>query len=93
MPSLARACCEFLKGQLCAENCLGIASFADAYFRSGLRKVSMHFAYRHFNDLVTRSQEFLELDVSTERERERGGVGVDRITLIYEGSLKCATAQ
>ncbi|KAK7110437.1 hypothetical protein V1264_014314 [Littorina saxatilis] len=60
MHKLAKECCQFLRRQLCAENCLGIAAFARAYFRPGLEKTAMMFAHRNFASLVDRSQEFLE---------------------------------
>lgn len=63
MAPLVKSCCEFLKRQLAPENCLGIAVFARTYFWSGLEKAAMQFAYHNFNDLVARSEEFLDQEV------------------------------
>ncbi|XP_076461760.1 uncharacterized protein LOC143294215 [Babylonia areolata] len=61
MPTLTKECCKYLKRQLCAENSLGIAAFARAYFRTGLMKTAMRFANSNFGAVVSGSQEFLEL--------------------------------
>nr|KAG5693714.1 hypothetical protein BaRGS_008356 [Batillaria attramentaria] len=53
---------RFLKRQMCAENCLGIAKFARAYSKPGLEKTAMQFACSNFNDVVASSAEFVELE-------------------------------
>ncbi len=51
-------CCEFLKKQLDASNCLGIKNFAEANGCSQLSDVIDSFARRHFQE-VARGSEFL----------------------------------
>lgn len=41
-------CCEFLKSQLCASNCLGVRSFADAHACTDLRDSARSYAQQNY---------------------------------------------
>ena len=49
-------CCEFLRKQLDASNCLGIKNFAEANGCTQLSDVIDSFARKHFNEVVAESE-------------------------------------
>lgn len=61
---IVRACCEFLEGQLCLQNCIGICKFADFYSCTELRQRAYLYILHNFEDMVRVSEEFLELSLS-----------------------------
>ncbi|XP_068726664.1 actin-binding protein IPP-like [Montipora capricornis] len=53
-------CCDFLKHELDASNCVGIYQFADAHSCSTLSKSALNFIHRNFVE-VSNQEEFLQL--------------------------------
>uniref|UniRef100_UPI00358F8622 kelch-like protein 10 n=1 Tax=Myxine glutinosa TaxID=7769 RepID=UPI00358F8622 len=62
LPKVTHLCCNFLEGQVCPDNCIGIYKFAQSYFCSDLEQNIFKFILVHFKHVV-KSQEFLELSV------------------------------
>lgn len=60
LASVVQACCLFLKSRVCADNCLGIAAFADQHGCSELHKYAWTFAIENFTEVVQRD-EFLSI--------------------------------
>uniref|UniRef100_A0A8C4XL28 Kelch like family member 10 n=1 Tax=Falco tinnunculus TaxID=100819 RepID=A0A8C4XL28_FALTI len=60
---IIRQCCEFLKSQLCLENCIGICKLTNYYHCPDLRKAAYEFILHHFEDMTRVSTEFLDLSV------------------------------
>ena len=58
LSSVVEACCQFLRARVCAENCLGIAAFADHHGCSELQRYAWTFAVENFTEVV-QSDEFL----------------------------------
>lgn len=58
LASVVQACCLFLKSRVCADNCLGIAAFADLHGCNDLYKYAWTFAVEHFT-VVVQTEEFL----------------------------------
>ena len=58
LTSVVQACCQFLKAKICADNCLGIAAFADLHGCTELQKCAWTFAIENFGDIV-QQEEFL----------------------------------
>ncbi|XP_063192578.1 kelch-like protein 10 [Chroicocephalus ridibundus] len=58
---IVRLCCEFLKSQLCLENCVGIWRFTGYYHCPDLREAAREFILHHFEEVSRVSTEFLEL--------------------------------
>ncbi|KAM6400758.1 kelch-like protein 10 [Pluvialis apricaria] len=61
---IIRLCCEFLKSQLCLENCVGIWRFTDHYYCPDLREAAHMFILHHLEEVTRVSAEFLELSVN-----------------------------
>ncbi|XP_009988434.1 PREDICTED: kelch-like protein 10 [Tauraco erythrolophus] len=60
---IIRLCCEFLKSQLCLENCIGICRFTDHYHCPDLREAAFEFIFHHFGEMTRASTEFLDLSI------------------------------
>ena len=58
VPSVVKACCRFLKSRVCADNCLGIAAFADLHGCTELHRYAWMFAIENFT-VVVGAEEFL----------------------------------
>ena len=58
LTAVVEACCQFLKARVCADNCLGIAAFADHHGCSELQRYAWTFAVENFAEVV-HSEEFL----------------------------------
>ncbi|XP_074424770.1 kelch-like protein 10 [Larus michahellis] len=58
---IVRLCCEFLKSQLCLENCIGIWRFTGYYYCPDLREAAHEFILHHFEEVTKVSTEFLAL--------------------------------
>uniref|UniRef100_A0A663M2X7 BTB domain-containing protein n=1 Tax=Athene cunicularia TaxID=194338 RepID=A0A663M2X7_ATHCN len=56
-------CCEFLKSQLCLENCIGIWRLTGYYFCPDLRDTADAFILRHFAEVTRVSTELLDLSI------------------------------
>ena len=70
MMSVVEACCDYLLGQICADNCLGIAAFAEMLSCTELRQVSWQYALDNFHD-VWHTEEFLLTPVNILEELMR----------------------
>ncbi|XP_053309579.1 kelch-like protein 10 [Spea bombifrons] len=60
---IVRECSDFLKTELCLENCIGIRKITDHYYCPELRQKAYMFILHHFEEMVKVSEEFLELTV------------------------------
>ena len=60
LSEIVTACCSFLKGQLHATNCLGIATFAQAHGCTSLGDRAMEYVQENFSEVVE-GEEFLQL--------------------------------
>ena len=60
LPQVVDACCQFLKARICADNCLGIAAFADLHGCPDLHKSSWTFALENFTEIALH-EEFLSV--------------------------------
>ncbi|OWF49315.1 kelch-like protein 10 [Mizuhopecten yessoensis] len=60
---LVTGCCDFLAGQLEAENCIGILNFARAYFCHKLVKTAYRFLMHNFSEVLASSSEYNDLSV------------------------------
>ncbi|XP_048101350.1 kelch-like protein 10 isoform X2 [Alosa alosa] len=61
---IVRACCDFLEGMMCLQNCIGICKFADFYSCAELRRHAYVYILHNFEDMVRVSEEFMELSLS-----------------------------
>ncbi|XP_074011112.1 kelch-like protein 10 [Numenius arquata] len=85
---LVRLCCEFVKSQLCLENCVGIWRFTDYYYCPDLREAAHEFILQHFEEMARVSTEFLELSFNElERMLEKDGVHMKE-EAVFEALLK-----
>ena len=62
LSEIVTACCAFLKGQLHASNCLGIATFAQAHGCISLGEKAMEYVQDHFMEVVD-GDEFAQLSL------------------------------
>ena len=53
-------CCDFLKQQIDASNCLGIRAFADIHSFIELKRIADEYAKEHF-EVVIENEEFFRL--------------------------------
>uniref|UniRef100_A0A1I8ERG1 BTB domain-containing protein n=2 Tax=Wuchereria bancrofti TaxID=6293 RepID=A0A1I8ERG1_WUCBA len=60
LSEVQEVCCEFLKKQLDATNCLGIRAFADTHACRDLMRIADKFTHYNFQD-VAKSEEFISL--------------------------------
>jgi len=58
---IVKQCCDFLKTQLNAENCIGIYKFAKMYFCRILEKTAFRYIMHNFHTISTLSSEFIQL--------------------------------
>ncbi|XP_074447783.1 kelch-like protein 10 [Larus michahellis] len=58
---IVRLCCDFLKSQLCLENCIGVWRFTGYYYCPNLQEAAHEFILRHFEEVTRVSTEFLVL--------------------------------
>ncbi|XP_014814637.1 PREDICTED: kelch-like protein 10 [Calidris pugnax] len=86
---IVRLCCEFLKSQMCPENCIGIYRLADYCYCSDLREAALMFLLYHFEDVTKLSTEFLDLSVDEFRHiLEKDELNVKREQAAFEAILK-----
>jgi kelch-like protein 1/4/5 len=62
LSDIVAACCTFLKGQLHATNCLGIATFAQAHGCTSLGDRAMEYVHDKFSEVVE-GEEFVQLNL------------------------------
>ena len=82
LSEIVAACCAFLKGQLHATNCLGIATFAQAHGCTSLGDRAMEYVQDNFSEVVE-GEEFLQLSL----ENILALLGSDLIQVTSEESV------
>uniref|UniRef100_A0A8C3K1D9 BTB domain-containing protein n=1 Tax=Calidris pygmaea TaxID=425635 RepID=A0A8C3K1D9_9CHAR len=86
---IVRLCCEFLKSQMCPENCIGIYRLADYCYCPDLREAALVFLLYHFEDVTRLSTEFLDLSVDEFRHiLEKDELNVKQEQAAFEAILK-----
>ncbi|NWH73949.1 KLH10 protein, partial [Piaya cayana] len=86
---IVRLCCEFLKSQLCVENCIGICRLTDYYHVPELREAAYAFIFHHFKDMFQVSVEFLELPLGKLIQIiEKDELNVKEERAVFEAILK-----
>ncbi|XP_075040232.1 kelch-like protein 10 [Mixophyes fleayi] len=86
---IVRACCEFLIGQLCLENCIGICKFTGCYCCPELQQKAYMYILHNFEDVVKTSDEFLELSVMEFKDFiEKDDLNVKQEDAVFEAILK-----
>ncbi|NXX98372.1 KLH10 protein, partial [Centropus bengalensis] len=86
---IVRLCCEFLKSQLCLENCIGICRLTDYYHCPDLQEAAYAFILRHFKDMSRVSTEFLELPINKLIDIiEKDELNVKEEYAVFEAILK-----
>ncbi|XP_013387935.1 kelch-like protein 10 [Lingula anatina] len=60
---LLRLCVNFLRQNLSIENCIGIWMLAKHHFCTSLERAACRFLLKHFTEVATYSQEFVQLSV------------------------------
>ncbi|XP_055932755.1 kelch-like protein 10 [Argiope bruennichi] len=58
---MLKDCTDFLLEKMDAENCIGFVDFAKCFFLLDLQKAAESYLLSHFADVVTKSEEFLEM--------------------------------
>ncbi|XP_009891544.1 PREDICTED: kelch-like protein 10, partial [Charadrius vociferus] len=82
-------CSEFLKSQLCSENCIGIWRFADYCYCPDLREAACVFILHHFEEMSRLSTEFLDVSVNELMHiLEKDELNVKREEAVFEAILK-----
>ncbi|XP_074442894.1 kelch-like protein 10 [Larus michahellis] len=85
---IVRLCCEFLKSQLCLENCVGIWRFTGYYYCPDLREAAHEFILHHFEEVSRVSTEFVALSFNDlERLLEKDELPVKE-EAVFEAVLK-----
>ena len=86
---IVRLCCEFLKSQLCSENCIGIHRLTDHYYCPDLREAAWTFILHHFEEMTTVSTEFLHLSVNELKNIiEKDELNVKEEAAVFEALVK-----
>ncbi|XP_058301012.1 kelch-like protein 10 isoform X2 [Hylobates moloch] len=86
---IVRGCCEFLKSELCLDNCIGICKFTDYYYCPELRQKAYMFILHNFEEMVKVSEEFLELSVTELKDIiEKDELNVKQEDAVFEAILK-----
>ncbi|NXF34498.1 KLH10 protein, partial [Nyctibius bracteatus] len=86
---IIRLCCEFLKSQLCLENCLGICRLTDYYHCPDLREAAYVFIFHHFENMYRVSSEFLDLSVDELNHIiEKDELNVKHEEVVFEAVLR-----
>ncbi|XP_060116504.1 kelch-like protein 10 isoform X2 [Heteronotia binoei] len=89
---IVRACSDFMKSQLCLENCIGICKFTEYYYCPDLRQTAYMFILHNFEEMVKASTEFLELSVNEFQDIiEKDELNVKQEDAVFEAILKWIT--
>ncbi|OXB63688.1 hypothetical protein ASZ78_009003 [Callipepla squamata] len=89
---IIRLCCEFLKSQLCVENCIGICRLTTFYHCPSLHRTAYMFILHHFEELIKVSTEFLDLSVSELTDIiEKDQLNVKQEEVVFDAILKWIT--
>ncbi|ETE64723.1 Kelch-like protein 10, partial [Ophiophagus hannah] len=85
---IVRACSDFMKSQLCLENCIGICKFTEYYYCPELRQAAYMFILHNFEEMVKASTEFLELSVNEFKDIiEKDELNVKQEDAVFEAIL------
>nr|XP_013055249.1 kelch-like protein 10 [Anser cygnoides] len=86
---IVRLCCEFLKSQLCLENCIGICRLTNCYHCPNLQQTAYTFILHNFEELINVSVEFLDLSVDELKGIiEKDELNVKQEDVVFEAILK-----
>ncbi|XP_010159093.1 PREDICTED: kelch-like protein 10 [Eurypyga helias] len=86
---IVRLCCEFLKSEMCFENCIGIYRLTDYYHCPELREAAYVFILHHFVEIVKVSAEFLDLSANELMNIiEKDELNVQEERHVFEAILK-----
>ncbi|NWS78106.1 KLH10 protein, partial [Crotophaga sulcirostris] len=86
---IVQLCCEFLKSQLCLENCIGIYKLTHYYYCPNLQAAAYAFILHHFEDIFRVSTEFLELPINKLIHIiEKDELNVKEERVVFEAILK-----
>lgn len=89
---IIRLCCEFLKSQLCLENCIGICRLTNHYHCPGLRQTAYMFILHNFEELIKVSTEFLDLSIDELTDIiEKDELNVKQEEVVFDAILKWIT--
>lgn len=89
---IIRLCCEFLKSQLCLENCIGICRLTNYYHCPGLRQTAYMFILHNFEELIKVSTEFLDLSIHELTDIiEKDELNVKQEEVVFDAILKWIT--
>ncbi|KAM9214926.1 kelch-like protein 10 [Leptosomus discolor] len=87
--SITELCCEFLKSQLCSENCIRTWALTDTYYYPDLRQAAYMFILHHFEEVTKVSAEFVELSVNSLKDMiEKDELNVKREDTVCEAVLQ-----
>ncbi|NXI50591.1 KLH10 protein, partial [Chloroceryle aenea] len=82
-------CSEFLKSQLCLENCIGIWKFTATYYCPDLQAAAYIFILHHFKEITEVSPEFTDLSVTELKELiAKDELNVRQECVVFEAVLK-----
>ncbi|XP_074748141.1 kelch-like protein 10 [Strix uralensis] len=85
---IVTVCCEFLKSQLCLENCVSIYRLTDCYYCPDLREAASMFILHHFAEMTKVSTEFLDLSVDDMKHIiEKDELNVTQEEAVFEAVL------
>ncbi|XP_034181650.1 kelch-like protein 10 isoform X1 [Osmia lignaria lignaria] len=76
-------CCEYLKQNLAAENCISVMRFAREHFCKGLENSTYRYVMRYFVQVAQRSEEILELPI----EELTALIGADELNVKSEDTV------
>ncbi|NXC41415.1 KLH10 protein, partial [Penelope pileata] len=86
---IIRLCCDFLKTQICLENCIGIRRLTGYYHCPGLEQTAYMFILHNFEELVNVSTEFLDLSLEELQDIiEKDELNVKQEDVVFEAILK-----
>ncbi|XP_068461425.1 kelch-like protein 10 isoform X2 [Clinocottus analis] len=85
---VVRTCCNFLEGQLCEENCIGIFRFTDTGFFPELQSKAFRYILDHFEEVASH-EEFLDLPLQQLVDiLARNDLNVRKESVVYEAVLR-----
>ncbi|XP_063794909.1 kelch-like protein 10 [Pseudophryne corroboree] len=86
---IVQACSEFMIGQLCSENCIGICKFTEYYYCPDLQQKAYLYILHNFEDIVKTSDEFLELSAMELRDFiEKDELNIKQEDVLFEAIIK-----
>uniref|UniRef100_A0A8C5PFK1 Kelch like family member 10 n=1 Tax=Leptobrachium leishanense TaxID=445787 RepID=A0A8C5PFK1_9ANUR len=86
---IVRECCEFLRVQLCGENCIGIWKFTEFYYSPKLHQEALMYILHNFEEIVKVSKEFLELSLDElQAIIEKDELNIKHEETVFEAILK-----